>query len=596
MFINPRVRINNAISNVQLDTINNELYENGIRVATQTDIDTLQNEIDNIPGGNPNALITDTPLIIPDEGAVIISDGVSSVTTNASNGLKITDIVNVDLPLICNSSLNCNSGVNIQSFSSLPVAMFMNENNDFKVNNTQQSKTSFTNSSEYDFDNSIILKKGSLLLQNSNAVDALPVGLFVFSNKNFYMDNQNGSTSFFVNSSQYRFDNNLFIGEEGTTLQLLLNGNDIGAQVNTNSSNITTLQGQVSTNTTNIATNTSDISTINGKLKQNLSNYYVSTSGNNSTGDGTVYNPWATIGKAVTVLNALAGDITAVINVSAGNYAEASIVVTKSGISIIGANAISTVFTGNITFTMGANSSFYSIGNLSNISVVGTVFFNNPHNFSNSFTISGIISAPPNGKPCLTLSNTGSGTGGDVTVNNNSVFYANSDTVPITINQNASLFMVGCQIQNNPSPLMTNTIQTYINVLNAGRCNLFACSLYNASTNASVGALITINNSSAVSISTTINNCILQFTNGVATTTGAIINFTNSANITGTVNFYNNFCKCFLTQNTPNNYIILKSGAGTVTLAQGNNLGTSTNHTIPPTAGAFTKVDFSAVI
>mgnify|MGYP003349369206 CR=1 FL=1 len=60
---------------------------------------------------------------------------------------------------------------------------------------------------------------------------------------------------------------------------------------------------------------------------------------------------------------------------------------------------------------MGANSSFYSIGNLSNISVVGTVFFNNPHNFGNSFTISGIISAPPNGKPCLTLSNSGSGSG-----------------------------------------------------------------------------------------------------------------------------------------------------------------------------------------
>ena len=152
--------------------------------------------------------------------------------------------------------------------------------------------------------------------------------------------------------------------------------------------------------------------------------------------------------------------------------------------------------------------------------------------------------------------------------------------------------MVGCQIQNNPS--LTNTIQTYIRVLDAGRCNLFACSLYNASTNASVGALITINNSTAVSTSTTINNCILMFTNGVATTSGAIVNFTNSANI-GTVNFYNNFCKCFLTQNAPNNYIILKSGAGTVTLSQGGNLA-SGNHTIPPTAGAFTKVDFSAVV
>ena len=335
------------------------------------------------------------------------------------------------------------------------------------------------------------------------------------------------------------------------------------------------------------------IATINGKLKQNLSNYYVSTSGNDSTGDGTVYNPWQSINKAVTVLNALVGDINAVINVAGGNYATASIVVTKSGISIIGANAISTVFTGNITFTMGANSSTYSIGNLSNISIVGTVYFNNPHNGSNSFTISGIISAPPNGKPCLVLSNTGGGTGGDVTVNNSSVFFANADTVPITINQTAVLFMTGCQIQNNPA--MTNTIQTYIRVLDAGRCNLFACALYNASTDASVGALITINNSIAVTTSTTINSCILLFTNGVATTTGAIINFTNSANIS-TVNFYNNFCKCFLTQNSPNNYIILRSGAGTVTLAQGNNLGSFNNHTLQTTGSGFTKVTFSAIV
>ena len=48
MFINPSLRLNNAISNVLLDTNNNELYENGIRVANQNDIDTLQNEIDNI--------------------------------------------------------------------------------------------------------------------------------------------------------------------------------------------------------------------------------------------------------------------------------------------------------------------------------------------------------------------------------------------------------------------------------------------------------------------------------------------------------------------------------------------------------------------
>ena len=74
MFINPSLRLNNAISSVLLDTSNNELYENGIRVATQPDIKTLHQELDNIPS-SANALVTDTPLVTPTTGAVFISDG-----------------------------------------------------------------------------------------------------------------------------------------------------------------------------------------------------------------------------------------------------------------------------------------------------------------------------------------------------------------------------------------------------------------------------------------------------------------------------------------------------------------------------------------
>ena len=82
MFLNPSATINNVISNVNLTTQNNELYENGIRVATQTDIDFLQGEIDTIVPGNPNALVTDTPLVTPSAGSIIFSDGVDPFGTN----------------------------------------------------------------------------------------------------------------------------------------------------------------------------------------------------------------------------------------------------------------------------------------------------------------------------------------------------------------------------------------------------------------------------------------------------------------------------------------------------------------------------------
>jgi hypothetical protein len=156
---------------------------------------------------------------------------------------------------------------------------------------------------------------------------------------------------------------------------------------------------------------------------------------------------------------------------------------------------------------------------------------------------------------------------------------------------------VGCQIQNNPS--LSNTIQNYILVNGSARCNLFACSLYNASNSASVKALIEISNTVAVTSSTTINNCVLLFTNGVSTTTGAIINFSNSQS-SNTVNFYNNFCKCFVSVNSPNNYIVLKSSTGVVNFSQGNNLGTTTNHTLANTGASgftgWTKTTFSQVV
>jgi hypothetical protein len=40
----------------------------------------------------------------------------------------------------------------------------------------------------------------------------------------------------------------------------------------------------------------------------------------------------------------------------------------------------------------------------------------------------------------------------------------------------------------------------------------------------------------------------------------------------------------------------LRSGAGTVTLAQGNNLGSFNNHTLQTTGSGFTKVTFSAIV
>jgi len=563
MFINPSLRLNNAISNVLLDTSNNELYENGIRIANQTDIDTLQQEIDSFIPDNPNGWIN--------------SDGITSTsqqipfTDGTPNGL-ITDP-------------NLTFAIDPQNNPTLTVGgtQMISVNNNMYLRSAGEIETG----------NDMILKGPADIQRsfqhgtnNSNDYVKTYVDKDTFD---FICDNQIGNKTEWNGASGYYFDNTIYVNNEPLDISGLL------VDVSQNTTDISQNKLDISQNTYDISQNTLSIATINSNLKQNLYNYYVSAqSGSDVSGNGSIMNPWQTIGKAVTVLNAVVGDITAVINVASGQYSETDIIVTKSGVSIIGANSISTIFTGDIYFNMAVSSLFYSVGGVANISVYGCIYHANFHTFSNSLSISGIISAPPNGKSCVIMSG-GAGIGADCTINNNSILYANADTTPIILNQNASLTGVGFQIQNNPT--LSFTLQNYIRVLDSARCNLFACSLINASNNANTAALININNTNNVTSSTTINNCQFLFTNGVASTTAAIINFTNTAS-SNTVNYYNNLSRSFLTQNSPNNYIMLKSGGGAVNLSQGNNLGRAGGHNIPAT-GAFTgwtKTTFPAVV
>lgn len=347
-----------------------------------------------------------------------------------------------------------------------------------------------------------------------------------------------------------------------------------------------------------VATQT-DINTLQQEIDEidnsNLYNYYVSdVSGNDTTGNGNINNPYKTIATCMAVVNTLSPETNVIINLAPGTYTE-KIVVLKSGVSVVGINPIACVLNGDINVNMTNNSSLYAVCVLSGIQVNGMIVHTNNTIYNNTLTISNIISVSLPTKNNLLIRTLGGGLLGDCTVRD-SVIYVNGDTTGIMLN-NSSLFMIATQIQNNPSPLIPLTTQNFVYVDGAGRFNAFGVSMYNASNSASVKALIEIANTSNATSSTTINNSIFLFTNGVATSSGAIINFTNTASA-NTVNFYNNFCRCFLTQNAPNNYIVLKSGGGAVNFSQGNNLGRTPNHHVPATASfvGWTKTTFPTVI
>ena len=510
------------------------IYQNNVLVATQNDINTLQQEINAITPDNPNGWIN--------SDGITTTNNLIPFTDNTANGMKTDPNLSYEV---------------VSSAPTLTVgnAKIVSANNNM-VLETQD----------------YILTKKDIYLQGTEDVQRyLTIGVNnVVNNVKTYVDktttdyicrNELLTKTQWKLASEYDFDNDVKIGTLGQSKKIYLNDIDVISQVS----------------------------------KNNLYNYYVSSvSGDDMTGNGNVNNPYKTITKAMTIIDTLSPDDNCVINLASGNYTE-NVIITKSGVSVIGSNSISTTITGNIVVNTTQNSSFYSVSSIANITIIGFIAFNNPTIYSNSLSISSIISATPNSKNNITITSTGGGLGADCTINNNSLIYANADTVPILLLNNSSLTGVGIQIQNNPS--LSLTTKNYILVGDNARCNLFGCSLINASNSASVEALIQIANTSNVTSSSTINNSIFLFTNGVSTTTGAIINFTNSAS-SNTVNFYNNFCRCFLTQNAPNNYIVLKSGGGAVNFSQAQNIGRTPQHHIPAT-GAFTgwtKTTFPTVI
>lgn len=303
-------------------------------------------------------------------------------------------------------------------------------------------------------------------------------------------------------------------------------------------------------------------------------NFYVSTSGNDSN-DGSISSPYKTIGACMTFVNTLSADIFKSINLASGTYAE-NVSITKSGIALIGTNAITTIISGDITVNTTQNSSFYAVTVLENIQVNGSISQTNATVYNNTLAINKLISISPPTKNNLILLTSGLGQLADCTLND-SVIYVNNDTTGIIVN-NSALFMFSTQVQNNP--VLPNTTQNYISVLGAGRLNMTRnCLLENKSNSSAVKALIDIGNTSNAISSTSINNSNFIFTASTSTTTGAIINFSNTAN-SNVVNFYNNYCKCNVSVGSPQGYIVLKSSTGAVNFTFGNNLGTPSNHTI----------------
>ena len=202
MFLNTPVKVFNAISNSSLTSVNNELYENGIRIATQTDIDTLQSEIDNIVPGNPNALITDQPLITPSAGSIIFSDGVDPFTTNTDPSFTYQVADN-------------------QNFLTVGAAQVISSNNNMKLDSPDYILTNKDFYLQGTADVQRYLTVGRVGL-NDNVKTSVDI-----TTSNYICDNELASKTQWKGASEYDFDNDVKIGDNTTTKKLYLNDVEI---------------------------------------------------------------------------------------------------------------------------------------------------------------------------------------------------------------------------------------------------------------------------------------------------------------------------------------------------------------------------------
>jgi hypothetical protein len=322
-------------------------------------------------------------------------------------------------------------------------------------------------------------------------------------------------------------------------------------------------------------------------------NLYVSNvSGSDTIGTGTIVNPYKTIGKAMTIANAISDVNQVIITLATGTYTE-NVSMTRDNIYLIGGStslSTATVINGTITIDMTGTSQTVIIGGFSSLQITNIVY-NNAMARNQSFIVKDCLIVPGAGVSGIVATDTSVGGNGDMTIQNCMIYM--NDTIAVSCS-NVSLNFVNTQITNNPTVISpVSMIQT----TGTGRISLFGCSVIQNSTVSTVAPLVNLANTATTGI-ITVSNSILQYTSATADTgTGAkcCIRIANSAAISS-VSVYNNLLICEgarTTNGSAGQYLaIQRTGAGTITLNYGQNICGSTANHLPGTSAGLTKTPY----
>jgi len=252
------------------DNVNKVVKVDNVNLATQTQIDFLQTEIDNIPGGNPNVWINGVGQTTTNQQILF--------TDNSVNGAITSDKLYFDTE---NNFIYLNGEV-------MPVRseidFLQQEINDTNVRIDGVDNTLLNQSHRIDDLETLTTTQGNDIQTNTNNINILNGRVGTLEGQ---VAVQQGDINYLTTISQQSQTDITALQGEVQTLQTDVSNNttNIGTlqgNVSDLQGDVSTLQGQISINTANINTNTNDIIELQGDLN-NLSTY-TSNSINNLQG------------------------------------------------------------------------------------------------------------------------------------------------------------------------------------------------------------------------------------------------------------------------------------------------------------------------
>ena len=299
-------------------------------------------------------------------------------------------------------------------------------------------------------------------------------------------------------------------------------------------------------------------------------NYWVSVNGSNTTGTGSVTNPFATITAALAATSSLADGIPVNINVTAGTYTE-NPTITRNNTFIIGTPTVSdVVIIGTLSLTPAASAQPLITQGGSGLTVVGNVICSETVNTEVNWYLAN-VNVTSYGVNALAAT-------GDV--NNNCSITMNSCVITQNTTNSAAIQLVSCRANLVLVSVAQNTTSPAVSLFSGNSSIAANGATFTCAGTALASPVVNIGNTISAGSLNTFTSCSFIYTASTVGVGKTGVAFTNAV----VANAVFNYC-VFSVGGSTN--IISKTGIGSTNVTWGHNTCTSVS-TVPVTSVTLT--------